>query len=192
MSLALTFGRWSTRNGVHHSSTTITPFMSYLRWILQVYLYTPGLSKVKVHCSVIGTLRGLSIVGASSNSISNASFLCWYAGLEAPTMWETLARVIGNVEYGIPSLDSHDARFDPKRYWRGPVWGFMNMLIGSGMQEMLMPEGDHLRASTARLIQQHGFSEYFDPRDGSPAGGQSFTWTAAVWLGWASPNAGAK
>lgn len=127
--------------------------------------------------------------GEWANSISNASFLCWYAGLPAPKMRETLDRVMGNVRYGIPSFDPANPKFDPKRYWRGPVWGIMNMLISLGMKEMNIPEADDLRRWTAELIAEHGFSEYFDPRDGSPAGGKSFTWTAAVWLGWASPNA---
>ena len=64
----------------------------------------------------------------------------------------------------------------------------MNTLIGIGLEEMGHAEGQELRALTADLIQAHGFSEYFDPLDGSPAGGKTFTWTAAIWLGWASPN----
>jgi len=94
------------------------------------------------------------------------------------------------VKYGIPSYDPRDEKFDGKRYWRGPVWGIMNMLVGMGMHEMQMPEATQLRQVTGDLIAQHGFAEYFDPRDGSPAGGDTFTWTAAVWLGWASPSAG--
>ncbi|MBX2882283.1 MAG: hypothetical protein KTR32_20210 [Granulosicoccus sp.] len=128
--------------------------------------------------------------GKRSGSISNASFLCWYAGIDAPRMNKTLEQVLSRVRYGVPSLDIANAQFDGKRYWRGPVWGIMNMLIAMGMVEKGMPEGELLRKSTADLISAHGFSEYFDPRDGSPAGGQSFTWTAAIWLGWASPSAG--
>ena len=129
------------------------------------------------------------VAGDWANSISNASFLCWYAGLPAPEMRAVLARVMGGIRYGIPSYDPHAPKFDGKRYWRGPVWGVMNMLIGLGMQDMGLPEAEELRVATAELIAKHGFSEYFDPRDGTPAGGKSFTWTAAIWLGWASPNA---
>jgi len=99
---------------------------------------------------------------------------------------------MANVKYGVPSLDVRNKSFDGKRYWRGPVWAIMNTLIGMGMDEMGMKEGAELRKLTADLITEHGFSEYFDPRDGTPAGGQSFTWTAAIWLGWASPSAGAN
>ena len=127
--------------------------------------------------------------GNWANSISNASFLCWYAGLQAPQMKTVLHDVMSEVSYGIPSYDPRGAQFDGKRYWRGPVWAIMNMLISLGMHESGMAEGEALRQSTCKLITEHGFAEYFDPRDGSPAGGQSFTWTAAVWLGWASPSA---
>lgn len=127
--------------------------------------------------------------GAWANSISNASFLCWYAGLDAPRMVPVLDRVLEQVRYGVPSLDARDDRFDGKRYWRGPVWGMMNMMIALGLTGKGHSQGEALRRSTAELIGEHGFAEYFDPNTGAPAGGKSFTWTAAVWLGWASPNA---
>ena len=130
--------------------------------------------------------------GQWSDAISNASFLCWYAGLEAPEMKSVLNEVMSTVKYGIPSLDTRNESFDAKRYWRGPVWPMFNNLIAMGLDEMGMQEGAILRQSTADLIMEHGFSEYFDPLDGTPAGGKTFTWTAAIWLGWASPNAGAE
>ena len=128
--------------------------------------------------------------GEWANSISNASFLCWYGGLPAPQMRAVLTHVLEGVTYGVPSFTPHDPKFEAKRYWRGPVWAVMNMLIGMGLDEMDLPEGQVLREGTADLITKHGFSEYFNPLDGSPAGGGTFTWTAAVWLGWASPDAG--
>ena len=51
-------------------------------------------------------------------------------------------------------------------------------------------EEARLRRETAELIRKGGFFEYFDPIDGTPCGGDRFTWTAAIWLAWASPNAG--
>ena len=129
-----------------------------------------------------------AVSGEWAGSISNASFLCWYAGLDHPEMRALLPKVMEGMRYGIPSCDPRSPKFDGMRYWRGPVWGIMNMLAGMGMEDFAMPEAEALRKNTADLIADHGFSEYFDPRDGSPAGGQSFTWTAAVWLGWASPN----
>jgi len=100
--------------------------------------------------------------GEWSGSISNASFLCWYAGIDQPDMHNTLTDVLNEVQYGVPSLDPRSPKFDGKRYWRGPVWGIMNMLIATGMTEHGMSEGDALRRSTAKLISDHGFSEYFE------------------------------
>ncbi|WP_299604230.1 hypothetical protein [uncultured Tateyamaria sp.] len=137
----------------------------------------------------LGCFDSRDVVGGSwSRSISNASFLCWYAGIDHPDMRARLAEVLALCKYGVPSLTPDDTRFDGKRYWRGPVWGMMNLMIGTGLSEMGLAQGDALRHSTADLIAEHGFAEYFDPRDGSPAGGSTFTWTAAVWLAWASPT----
>ena len=130
------------------------------------------------------------LTGNWAYSLSNASFLCWYAGIDSPAMRAHLSDVLLKVQFGVPSLDARDDRFDAKRYWRGPVWGMMNMMIGLGLSEHGLKEGRQLREATGNLIGEHGFAEYFDPHTGSPAGGSSFTWTAAVWLAWASPNAG--
>lgn len=120
--------------------------------------------------------------------ITNASFLCWYAGLPSEDQAAHLERVLSLAPFGVPSLDPADPRFDSKRYWRGPVWGMMNLMIGTGLAEHGNPLGETVRGKTADLIRQFGFAEYFDPTDGSPAGGSTFTWTAAVWLAWASPS----
>jgi mannosylglycerate hydrolase len=140
--------------------------------------------------SDLGCYDGRDAVGGSwAGAVSNASFLCWYGGVDHPEMRTRLDEVLAQTKYGVPSLSPSDPRFDGKRYWRGPVWGMMNMMIGLGLTEMGLPQGKAVRDITADLIGEHGFAEYFDPRDGTPAGGNSFTWTAAVWLSWASPTA---
>lgn len=123
--------------------------------------------------------------GAFAGCVSNASFLCWYAGLHRPEMVAQLDRIMAAVPHPVPSHDPTSPKFDAKRYWRGPTWAVMNMLIGLGLQEMHQPQGSALREATARMISTFGFAEYFDPTNGDPAGGNSFTWTAAVWLSWA-------
>ncbi|MEL6563530.1 MAG: hypothetical protein AAFQ59_03725 [Pseudomonadota bacterium] len=141
--------------------------------------------------TALGAYDSRDAVGRSwSGALSNASFLCWYAGIDRPEMADTLAEVLRMAKYGVPSLAPSDDRFDAKRYWRGPVWGMMNMMIGLGLSERGYALGEDIRSLTARMIAAHGFAEYFDPMTGAPAGGGTFTWTAAVWLGWASPNAG--
>ncbi|MDD9716200.1 hypothetical protein PVW48_05555 [Dinoroseobacter sp. PD6] len=128
--------------------------------------------------------------GAWAQAVSNAAFLCWYAGIDPKDSLATYARVQAPVRFGVASHDPESPAFEPKRYWRGPSWAMMNMLIAMGFDEAGLPEGAALRDSTARLIAENGFAEYFDPLTGAPAGGRDFTWTAAVWLAWCSPNVG--
>lgn len=126
-----------------------------------------------------------------TGTVSSASFLCWYGGLPAAEAVAAYDRVTAAVRYGVPSYDPQGPRFDAQRYWRGPSWPMLNMAIARGLSDHgYADRAEALRASTARLIASHGFWEYFNPLDGTPAGGKRFTWTAAIWLGWASPNAG--
>lgn len=130
------------------------------------------------------------VSGEWAFSISNASFLCWWGGVDNPRMLPVLDRVLDAVPYGVASYDPEDSRFDARRYWRGPVWGMMNTLIGIGLADCGHDaEAERVRDLTRRLIEMNGFAEYFDPITGDPAGGRDFTWTAAIWLGWASPSA---
>ena len=127
--------------------------------------------------------------GEWAGSISNASYLCWFAGIESAAMFERLKSVLASVPYPVPSYDPSMPKFDARRYWRGPTWPFMNMMIAFGLTEMgHAQQTDILRKKTASLISSYGFAEYFDPNSGSPAGGNAFTWTAAVWLHWAGRN----
>lgn len=139
----------------------------------------------------IGSYDAVDIrTGKFAQSVSSASFLNWYAGVENPLMLEAFDRVTSAASYSMPSYDPEGDNFEPFRYWRGPVWGIVNTLIGLGLADMDHPEqAEKLREDTVALISKSGFAEYFNPQDGSPAGGMDFTWTAAIWLAWASPNA---
>ena len=123
--------------------------------------------------------------GSFTGVVSNASFLCWYAGLSSDQQRQQLERVLSLVPYGVPSHDPASAKFDSKRYWRGPTWAIMNMMIGLGLEETGDPLGLRVKEITRELIAVFGFAEYYDPCDGTPAGGSTFSWTAAVWLAWA-------
>ena len=125
--------------------------------------------------------------------VSCAAFLAFYAGLAEPSrvprLIETLDRSLAAQPFGLPSFDPAHPKFDARRYWRGPVWPVMNYLVGRGLEDAgLAVRAARLRGDIRRLVEASGFYEYFDPRDGRPAGGGEFTWTAAVWLAWASPS----
>jgi hypothetical protein len=127
--------------------------------------------------------------GKHSGVISNASFLCWYAGVGGDRMLAHYDRVKAAVRFAVPSTDPAHPQYEPRRYWRGPVWAMANWLIAIGLEQAgHEARAKALRLNTADVITTGGFAEYFDPRDGSPAGGRNFTWTAATWLGWASPT----
>ena len=129
--------------------------------------------------------------GVHTGVVCNASFLSWYAGVGGDRMLPQLERIMGLERYSIPSTDPAHPSYEPKRYWRGPVWAMMNMLIAKGLAEQGHGEwAGKLTENTRALIAENGFAEYFDPRDGATAGGRNFTWTAAVWLAWASPTTG--
>ena len=124
--------------------------------------------------------------GGFNNILSSASALCWYAGINDDRSWPAIHRMLDATAYGLASFDPEAAGFEPLRYWRGPTWPIMNYLVATGMAE----QGHHgaanrIRKETASLMEKSGFAEYYHPHDGSPAGGTTFTWTAAVWLGWA-------
>ena len=123
-----------------------------------------------------------------SGSLTNASFLNWYAGHHSGEMLLKLKNQLSSIPYGVASHDPGSSKFDRGRYWRGPTWAIVNFLIGKGLEEMGHPEGAELRRRTREMMLKGGFSEYFDPITGEPKGGQSFTWTAVVWLVWAGKD----
>jgi ABC-type sugar transport system ATPase subunit len=127
------------------------------------------------------------ITGAPIEVATSAGLLPLYAGAaEAErirAMLATLRRWAGQVRFLVPSMAPDDARFDPLRYWRGPVWAMMNWMIAEGLADAgETAMANELRHATRTLIAQSGFSEYFDPRDGRGIGGTNFSWTAAIYL----------
>ena len=133
----------------------------------------------------IGAHDSRAVGGGFSGCVSSASQLAWHAGLCCDRALAAYDRTVGAAAHGVPSHDPEEARFEPRRYWRGPAWPMMNALIARGLAEAgHAGRAEALRASTEALIARGGFAEYFDPLDGTPAGGGDFTWTAAVWLAW--------
>jgi hypothetical protein len=124
--------------------------------------------------------------GAFAGTLGSGAFLADYAGAGRPELDAHLSRCWDAVRYGIPSSDPASLRFEPRRYWRGPMWPFLNALLARGFaMSGKAAEAERLRAETAEAIRRGGFHEYFDPVDGTPCGGADFTWTAAIWLTWA-------
>ena len=131
--------------------------------------------------------------GRFAEILGSGAFLAYLAGAGNPQLDAQLLRVWNSVAFGIPSADPEAETFNPRKYWRGPSWPFLNALLAIGLRDSGHSELEaRLREETRKLIARHGFYEYFDPLDATPCGGANFTWTAAIWLTWARDGADAE
>jgi len=117
---------------------------------------------------------------------SIATLLPLYAGSISPERAETLVKLIENEHmfgpaYPLPSVPVSSTWFQPKRYWQGPSWVNTNWLVIDGLKRYGFK--DHAAAlteSTLEMVDRGGFAEYFNPLTGEAAGGDDFSWTAAL------------
>jgi glycogen debranching enzyme len=110
-------------------------------------------------------------------------FLSWYAGIAPRTQAATLAAWLDESPYGVPSTRVSAPTFEAQRYWRGPVWQHMNLLIEAGLREAGETAlAERVEAASLALFDRSGFHEYYDPITGAGLGGTTFSWTAASWL----------
>lgn len=131
--------------------------------------------------------------GEFSNGFSNASALCFFADCGSQTQklatLDHVFRISHKVDHLMPSWDPDHPDFESKRYWCGPLWPQMNYLLWKGFAESGQTYLAHrTQNDLARAIEISGFWECFDPIDGSGCVGTDFSWTAALWLYWISPQ----
>lgn len=126
------------------------------------------------------------VTGRPIDSASSGGILPVFAPIPPDRAAALAARLdaLGRrARYLVPSHDPHDARFDARRYWRGPVWLVVNYMIADGLARAGQgAAAARIAADSLALIRASGFAEYYDPTDGAPLGGTSFTWTAAMVL----------
>ncbi len=85
--------------------------------------------------------------------------------------------------YLLPSFDVRDEDFDPRRYWRGPIWINTDWLLYRGCLATGEEErAAELRTAILELVRASGFCEYYDPHAHSCYGAKPFSWTAALYL----------
>jgi len=83
----------------------------------------------------------------------------------------------------VPSYDLRARDFDPRRYWRGPVWINTDWLLWRGLRQHGAHDlADEVAGSALALVARSGFREYFDPFGGTGYGSDDFGWTAALTL----------
>jgi len=84
-----------------------------------------------------------------------------------------------------PTLFPDDPRFEPRRYWRGPVWINTNWMLYLGLRQYGYDmRANRIRSDIYSLIENHGFFEYYNPSKKEPSGHgtNQFSWTAALYL----------
>lgn len=122
-----------------------------------------------------------------------ATFLALYAGLADRAQAEVLVGAhLENADeyapdarsrYRVPSQAKNNYFYEPRRYWRGPVWILVNWMVMEGLERYGYRDlAGAIRRDSLELMRSGGFFEYYDPRDGSPAGASDFSWSAALAL----------
>ena len=90
-----------------------------------------------------------------------------------------------------PSTSPASQAFRPRTYWRGPVWPFLNLLLGWACAR----DGEAglfgiLRSASLEQLSDLQFGEYYEPFTGEPLGSLAQAWTAAAALEWLGSHQG--
>lgn len=81
----------------------------------------------------------------------------------------------------LPTTAKSSPRFEPRRYWCGPIWLNVNWMIIQGLRAYgFDAEAAETMRHSLDLVRRSGFVEYYDPRDGSACGARGFSWSAAL------------
>lgn len=84
-------------------------------------------------------------------------------------------------KYLVPTVSISEPSFDPKGFWRGPVWIATNWFIYKGLVNYgFLDIAKKIKESSLELIQKSGFREYFNPQTGKGFGARDFTWGGLV------------
>jgi hypothetical protein len=114
-----------------------------------------------------------------------ASLMPLYAGCISKEKAALLVKKIDSkaykTKYPVPSVPTDSQWFHPHMYWQGPTWLNTNWLLADGLERYgYKEEAKHIRSQSIDLVTQSSFHEYFSPIDGTPAGTDNFSWTAAM------------
>jgi glycogen debranching enzyme len=84
--------------------------------------------------------------------------------------------------FPIPTVPTDAAWFHEEAYWTGPTWVNTNWFVVEALRAYDDGTATALAESTLRLVDEHGFFEYFSPFSGRGYGARDFSWTAALVL----------
>ena len=124
--------------------------------------------------------------------LTSSSFAALYSQIpskdQASILVDTLMDKFGNNDnYLCASFNPYSERFNPKKYWRGPVWINLNWILYNGLNNYGYSDiAQRVKNDTIEIISNNGFYEYFDPRKevhkdrNTGYGGNNFSWSAAL------------
>jgi len=129
-----------------------------------------------------------AITGTLLDVPTSAGLLAAYAGFQHDCAG-TVANWLLETPYGLPSTRMTTPGFESRRYWRGPIWQHINMLVAQGLADHgHVVLAQRLKQQSRVLLEATGFHEYYDPLTGDGLGGAEFSWTAATYLHWIYPS----
>jgi hypothetical protein len=126
--------------------------------------------------------------------ISTSSFTPLFAGIPSKEQAEVLVKTMmdkfgGDSMYLCASFDPTNEKFNPKKYWRGPVWINLNWMIYYGLKDYGFYDiAKRIKSDSIEIIEKVGFHEYFDARKEAYSknckgyGSANFSWSAALYL----------
>ncbi|MHB0754689.1 MGH1-like glycoside hydrolase domain-containing protein [Polaribacter sp. M15] len=126
--------------------------------------------------------------------LSSSSFAPLFANIPSQQRADKMVKVMlekfgGEHQYLCASFDPDSDRFNPKKYWRGPVWINLNWMLFYGLKNYgYNAISERVKQDSIDLVAKNGFYEYFDSRkemhtDGKAGyGGGDFSWSAALLL----------
>ncbi|MER2490735.1 MGH1-like glycoside hydrolase domain-containing protein [Catenovulum sediminis] len=120
---------------------------------------------------------------------TSAGFMTVYAGLCAPEKTQILTECAqkwaNSSQYSLASTIPSSEKYEPQRYWRGPIWLHINWMIAQGFESSNQGFiAEKLQQDARALLEKSGFFEYFHADSGQGCGGDNFSWTAAIALHW--------
>ena len=129
------------------------------------------------------------VADTALEEITTGTVLPLFGGLANEEQADAMAALVDDwlsaSAFGVASTYPESPRYEPQRYWRGPVWVHINWMIAEGLRDYGYTElADRVKQAARECIDTSGFYEYFDATSGAGCGGGSFSWTAAVALYW--------
>lgn len=133
------------------------------------------------------------LAGAWIAPLTVAGFAPLVAGGDPALLTRQRSQLLGEQWMGHPALrhplppstSPVSPDFRRRTYWRGPVWPFMNLLLGwASARDSAWDLRWVLRDASLAQLSDLSFAEYYEPITGEPLGGRDQSWTAAAALEW--------